>query len=495
MVQFYKAPKKQDKANPSKNNTYKSNAKKETIHIDSIDHSGNGLALSTKPITIIENALPQEDCEIQITSTNKKVRFAKTIKVLKASEIRQEAFCKYYDKCGGCSFQHTSANKGLALKTNALQSFLNKHVGIPNEVWIPAIASGINNNAVNTNSGNGYRRRVRLAIDARRLSSASESKQTLLKIGYRQSQSKEIVDIDHCPIAEPEINRVIAMLKQALFKMPAINKVGHLVITRGDNLTQLAIFVVAELPAKSVKFLDKLALEYDIQIQVINKNGDTQICGNKRESLVANNLVYALPKNTETLQSTQKFELEKYMQMEIQASHFLQVNAHVNMRMITLAREWIIGFLQEQKQATHLYDFFCGSGNFTLALADLFESSVGIEGLEKMVSVAKNNAKLNDVKKCEFICLDLADSDCLKNIQLPNGAVVVLDPSREGAKLICEHLIHKHAALIVYVSCNPNSFSRDFTILSQVYELKAITALDMFPYTKHLEIMAMFAPK
>jgi 23S rRNA (uracil1939-C5)-methyltransferase len=49
--------------------------------------------------------------------------------------------------------------------------------------------------------------------------------------------------------------------------------------------------------------------------------------------------------------------------------------------------------------------------------------------------------------------------------------------------------------MIIYVSCNPNSFARDLALLSPRYEVAKITALDMFPYTKHIELMAMLIEK
>ncbi|MBV9079877.1 MAG: 23S rRNA (uracil-5-)-methyltransferase RumA, partial [Elusimicrobia bacterium] len=43
---------------------------------------------------------------------------------------------------------------------------------------------------------------------------------------------------------------------------------------------------------------------------------------------------------------------------------------------------------------------------------------------------------------------------------------------------------------IVYVSCHPATLARDIKVLSAAYEVKSVTAVDLFPQTSHIETVA-----
>ena len=47
------------------------------------------------------------------------------------------------------------------------------------------------------------------------------------------------------------------------------------------------------------------------------------------------------------------------------------------------------------------------------------------------------------------------------------------------------------AKQIIYVSCNPATLTRDLGKLEEKYEIKSIQPLDMFPFTSHVETIAL----
>ena len=63
--------------------------------------------------------------------------------------------------------------------------------------------------------------------------------------------------------------------------------------------------------------------------------------------------------------------------------------------------------------------------------------------------------------------------------------VVFLDPPRKGCdKTALDSLLQVKPLKIVYVSCNPATLSRDLKMFSNMYELKEVTPVDMFPFTR-----------
>ncbi len=58
--------------------------------------------------------------------------------------------------------------------------------------------------------------------------------------------------------------------------------------------------------------------------------------------------------------------------------------------------------------------------------------------------------------------------------------------------------LHGHASTlrrVVYVSCDPSSFSRDIRVLLDAgWTLTSLRAFDIFPMTEHVELVAALEP-
>ena len=65
---------------------------------------------------------------------------------------------------------------------------------------------------------------------------------------------------------------------------------------------------------------------------------------------------------------------------------------------------------------------------------------------------------------------------------------IIVDPPRAGLVSITKQtIINFKAKRIIYVSCDPMTLARDLLELQEVYDIKTIKGLDMFPYTHHCE--------
>ncbi|MBT6207830.1 MAG: 23S rRNA (uracil(1939)-C(5))-methyltransferase RlmD, partial [Francisellaceae bacterium] len=175
------------------------------------------------------------------------------------------------------------------------------------------------------------------------------------------------------------------------------------------------------------------------------------------------------------------------VRLKFHPSDFTQINPQINRKMIARALEW----LDLQKDDVIL-DLYCGIGNFSLPIArKQVKSVIGVEGCEQMVARASRNAKDNGITNAQFIAADLNENLPIKIIkQKPNK--MLLDPSRAGAKAICENLAIMPDK-IVYVSCNIATLSRDIDYLCNKhgYILEKTSLIDMFPHTKHAESIAL----
>jgi len=142
-------------------------------------------------------------------------------------------------------------------------------------------------------------------------------------------------------------------------------------------------------------------------------------------------------------------------------------------------------------------DLFCGLGNFTLPIAKQAQQVVGVEGVQKMVDRASENAQRCQLNNVRFYQADLSDLNALKSDWAKQTYdKVLLDPARAGAAECMEFVINKKPSHIVYVSCDPVTLARDSQLLlDKSYQLDKLGLIDMFPQTAHMESMALFVKK
>jgi 23S rRNA (uracil1939-C5)-methyltransferase len=70
---------------------------------------------------------------------------------------------------------------------------------------------------------------------------------------------------------------------------------------------------------------------------------------------------------------------------------------------------------------------------------------------------------------------------------------VVFDPPRQGAEAQARELAKSAVPIVIAVSCDAATFARDSKILiGGGYKLDAVTPVDQFRYSHHVEIVAKF---
>jgi len=139
-------------------------------------------------------------------------------------------------------------------------------------------------------------------------------------------------------------------------------------------------------------------------------------------------------------------------------------------------------------------DAYCGSGLFSLFLAPQAQRLFGVDADEEAISCAGENLQEEGLSNAEFFAGDVAEvfrSIFLKKHQSVD--VVVLDPPRIGCGPdVLDGLQRLSPDRIIYISCNPATQARDIRNLrSGGYILKELQPLDMFPQTKHIEVIGL----
>ena len=139
-------------------------------------------------------------------------------------------------------------------------------------------------------------------------------------------------------------------------------------------------------------------------------------------------------------------------------------------------------------------DLYCGTGTIGSFVSKKCNRVIGIELNKYAIEDALKNKKINNLDNIEFICGD--SGKILKNNKYKNIYIVIVDPPRMGlSDLSINEILNINSKKIIYTSCDPVTLARDLKKLSEKYEVKEITPVDMFPNTYHVESVCVLERK
>lgn len=178
-----------------------------------------------------------------------------------------------------------------------------------------------------------------------------------------------------------------------------------------------------------------------------------------------------------------------YRQVE---NSFTQPNAAINIKML----EWAISVTKDSKG--DLLEFYCGNGNFSIALAQNFKKVLATEIAKASVYSAQHNIKVNNIDNLIIARLSAEEFTSaikkerqfnrLQGINLDDYQcqTVLVDPPRAGLDDNTLEIIQSYQR-IIYISCNPNTLKNNLEQLTKTHHIEHFAMFDQFPYTDHIE--------
>lgn len=147
--------------------------------------------------------------------------------------------------------------------------------------------------------------------------------------------------------------------------------------------------------------------------------------------------------------------------------------------------------------AGRVLDLYGGQGAFAVPLSMRGAEVDSVEIDEETTIAGRRSAEASGAETVRFVTASARDyvSSVLKDGTKWNA--VILDPPRVGLEHgITSMMKSVTDGMLVYVSCNPTSMSRDLRLLiGEGWALQAVHALDMFPQTDHVETVAVLIPE
>lgn len=440
--------------------------KNEKYVVDIIDNGfeGEGIAKIDGLTVFVPGSIKGEKCEILIVKVLASHAYGKIVNIIKKSENRKESDCATYKRCGGCSLRHMTYEHTLKLKRQVVQNLVNK--GLKKKVEVLE--------TIGMENPYNYRNKAQYPVG---LNSDGQP-----EVGVFAQRTHTIIPIQTCLI-QTEISQKIAKTIIDFVKEKNIqvyneeNQKGllrHIVIKVGKYTNQvMCILVVNDSKFDQEQELVKLLCEKYPEIKTIVKNINNKntnvILGKENINLYGNGYI--------------EDKLGEYT-FKISPMSFYQVNPVQAEILYTTA----INQANLDKNDI-LFDLYCGIGTIGISASKYVNKVYGIEIVPQAIEDAKENAKINDVKNIEFICGDVEVAfDELINKEKIVPSAIIVDPPRKGLdNKTVENIAKIKPAKLVYISCNPATMVRDLTKLENIYNIKAIQPVDMFPWTNGVE--------
>jgi 23S rRNA (uracil1939-C5)-methyltransferase len=398
--------------------------------IDRVGHQGDGIAVVGGEQVFIPYTLPGETVEFSRSRDR-----GGCAKILIPSPDRIAPLCPYFGTCGGCALQHWRGENYRAWKRDLVVAAL-AHEGVEAPVGDLIDAHG-----------EGRRRAV---LHARR---AREG----VTVGFMAHRSHTVVAIDHCPVLAPALARVFAIAERIAAQLATKDKPLDLQFTATEGGLDVDVRGSSPLAAAARSSLAKIAAEE--HLARLTRHGEI-VAQLAEPVLRIGSARVALPPGS-------------FLQATVAGENALAA---------------IVG---EAARASKIVDLFCGVGTFALRLATSARM-LAIDSDEAAVASLARAAKAPGLKPMETTHRDLFRRPLAAG-ELKGFDAVVLDPPRQGAEAQARALAGSAVPRLIYVSCNPASFSRDARILCDGgYRLAGVTPVDQFRYSPHVELVGVF---
>ncbi|MBI5784103.1 MAG: 23S rRNA (uracil(1939)-C(5))-methyltransferase RlmD [Rhodocyclales bacterium] len=424
--------------------------------IESLDNEGRGIAHVDGKVIFIEGALFGERVEFSSYRRKPTYEQAQAVNIIQASSQRVTPRCPHFGVCGGCSMQHLEPAAQTAAKQRVLEDALWHLARLKPETVFPPISG----------PAWGYRHRARLSV-------RHVAKKGGVLVGFHEKRSSYVAVMDSCAVLPPAVSDLIEPLKALIGGMSRPDRLPQIEVAIGDDQCVLVLRNLEPLTDDDEGRLRRFADEHRITWFLQPGGPDTAALFHPPG---APPLQYSLP--------------DFGVALRFRPTDFTQVNHGINRMLVRRA----MGLLKPAP-GERIGDLFCGLGNFTLPIAALGATVVGVEGAKALVERARANAELNGLAgRCEFQVANLFEATEESIAALGRLDKLLIDPPREGAVAVVNALGETAPARIVYVSCSPATLARDAAILvhEKGYALRGAGIASMFPNTSHVESIALF---
>ena len=408
----------------------------EQLKISRLGHRGDGVADTSDGPVYVPYTLPGETVTVGPVAGHPDRR--DLMHVDRPSHERIEPVCKHFGTCGGCALQHWSlAEYHLWKRSLVVEALAQANIVAPVGDLIDAHGAG----------------RRRAVLHARR------GTHDVLEVGFTAPRAHHIVAIDECPILAPGLGGALRAAWAIAEMLKPAGKPLDIQATATDSGLDIDVRGSGALDAERLSELARIAEAQSLAR--LTRHGE----------LVA--------------QRTQPLLQVGRANVPLPPGAFLQATAEGERTLARLVVEHV-------GKAKRVADLFAGIGTFALRLAETVRVSAADSATDMIKALERGAYTASGLKPVEAQTRDLFRRPFVAS-ELKAFDAVIFDPPRQGAEAQARELAKSVVPAVVAVSCNAATFTRDAKILIDGgYKLAAVTPVDQFRYSHHVEIVAKF---
>ena len=448
--------------------------KNEEYIVDIIDNGfeGEGIAKIDNFVVFIPGAIKGEKVKILIVKVTSSHAFGKILEIIKESNSRNEIDCSTYKRCGGCNLRHIKYEDTLKIKKEIVQNLVNRNLKTKLSV----------KDTIGMDNPYYYRNKAQYPI--------GKDKNGNPTIGVFANRTHEVIEFENCFIQNKESQEIAKFICEFI-KQKNISvydeKTGkglvrHIVIKVGFTTNEImCILVINGREFKEEQELLELLINKFPNIKTIVKNINIQntnvILGNENINIYRNGYIYD--------------KLGEYT-FKISPLSFYQINSVQTEKLYNLALKGA-----ELTGKEIVFDLYCGIGTIGIYMANQAKKIYGIEIVKQAIEDAKDNCIINNITNAEYFAGDTQEllTDLIENKKIIPD-IIIVDPPRKGLdNITIDNILKIKPKKVIYISCNPATLMRDLSELENIYQIKDIQPVDMFPYTSHVECVSVLNKK
>jgi 23S rRNA (uracil1939-C5)-methyltransferase len=453
----------------------------ENVKIEDVASEGKAIARVNERVLFVSMAVPGDIVDVQLTKKKSSFMEGNVVKYKELSSERIQPKCQHFSVCGGCRWQMLPYTYQLKFKQQQVIDALQRIAKVDLPEITPILGSA---------NEYYYRNKLEYTFSNRRWFTNEEMNNEEVRVSegvgfHIPRMFDRILDIQECHLQPEPTNAIRNWLRDYAFEhqlsfYDARNHVGFLrnVIIRNSTTGELMVImifgenkqeaIVNMLNALKAKFSEITSLMFVVNTKKNDTIGDLDI-----QCFAGNDFM---------------MEQMEDLKFKIGPKSFYQTNSEQAYNLYCKAREFA------QLTGTEIvYDLYTGTGTIANFVAKKAAKVIGVEFVPEAIEDAKINSEINGIKNTLFFAGDMKDV-LTDTFFAENGKpdVIILDPPRAGLHPDVITVM-KNAApqRIVYVSCNPATQARDLALLDDMYAVKAVQPVDMFPQTHHVENIAL----
>ena len=422
----------------------------------------------------VKNALPGDKVRVRVLKMRKGKPEGMLLETVEKSPDAVPSQCPHFTICGGCTYLTMSYDNELKLKESQTKELLDQ--AIPYEYkWEGIKASP---------AYEGYRNKMEFSF-------GDEYKDGPLSLGmHRRGSMFDVVYTDSCYIVDDDYKAVLKATREYFLNLGfkfyhRMNHTGylrHLLIRKARHTGEIMVALVTT----SEREFD-LSEYRDLLLNLKLKGTIVSILHTVNDSLSdvvqsdRTDVLYGRDYINETLLGL-KFKISEFS--------FFQTNSASAEVLYETAREFIGDLSESGTPDKTVFDLYSGTGTITQLMAPVCKKIIGVEIVKEAVDAAIENAELNGINNCEFICGDVLK--VLDDIE-EKPDFIILDPPRDGIhpKAITK-ILDYGVDRILYISCKATSLTRDLEAIHGAgYKVVRAACVDQFPWTANIETLVL----